>query len=505
VNVANLVPADGAERIAPGAAVVFDLESTGLSAYVEDFAGASIPAWWSRPSYSADVWDIYDDSGNNVLRAQGKGTLLQLGQWRNYSAAVDIYCRVKWHTGATAGIVARENAEATLDSVFAEIDSGGLRLGWYDDGSRNVDQTSAFSPSDATWYWIRLQVANTTGGRCRYRAKYWTGTKGSEPGGWSIAWDYPTIIKDGGTRNVRWGVHCHAGTAYFDDFEVLGMPDPADLAKLTVEINGHVCSVANGRLAIHVVHKLETFETAILYPDIDNWRAFAVYHSSYDGDWSGDQDVVIKWDGSGISTTTFSVARFPAAPVELSAAGDPDRLQPFRADGIPRSMVVEYLLVPSGADVYGAGGMEWTLSPFQLWRSYIDLEWFLAPPIWVTVGGEWWLAQPIRTVHPSSMVVGQPVRTVHPSSVVPEGNVGRHHPASYVVQGYVRKMHPGAIIAGVRFLYRGKTSGIVSVAFLERIKASGVVYEVNADNLIEVQVDSEATYQALIDAGITFS
>jgi len=512
MNVANLSPPDGAERIAPGAAVSFDLTDIWPVTdyhHVDDFEGAEIPEWWSRPSYSADVWDLYDDGGNGVLRAQAAGTLLQLGQWRPFSSGLDVYCRLKWFTGATAGILAREAGSSSVDGVFLEIDSGGLRAGTYSSGARTAQHTSAFSPVDGTWYWLRFQVYSLSGSHTRYRGKYWTGNKGDEPGGWHIGPTYPSAGKAGGKRNERWGLRVHAGSAYFDDFEVGGMPDLESLDDIKVTINGRYSTRENGRLAVAPRYRLETFETTpILYPDVDNWHCVAVDPGAYNGDRWGDQTIEIEWWGGAPQTWGpyhHQVASFPGAPPTVDAAGDPDRLQPFRADGLPWSVVFEYLVVPQGIDVYGSAGFEWALAPFQLWRSSFDVEWFLAPPIFTMIGGEWWLARPVRTVHPTSLVVGEPVRTVHPASLVVEGNVGRHHPASLVVQGYVRTPHPVSVIAGVRFWYRGKCSAVVSAEFLHRISGSAVAYEVNDHNVLDIHVISEETYQVLVDAGITIS
>ena len=49
--------------------------------------------------------------------------------------------------------------------------------------------------------------------------------------------------------------------------------------------------------------------------------------------------------------------------------------------------------------------------------------------------------------------------------------------------------------------YMGEMSGIVGAEELALVDASGVVYAVNKNNLIEVHVMDDDTYQALIDAG----
>lgn len=513
-SVANLSPADAAERVAPGATVLFDLESTGVTPRVEDFE-SGMPSGWTVPTWSgwSDVWDIYDDSGNDVLRAQtsaSKATILNVGHTMQYSPVLDIRVRMKWHTGARGGILARQRldeyglagAQLGPDSVFCEIDSGGLRLGWFDNGTRTLDQTAAFTPTDATWYWMRLQVAVLSGGSTsRYRAKYWTGTKGSEPGTWNIGWDYPGTEKRMTEERHR-GVGLVAesgGNLYFDEWEILHEVAPEDLAKLTVEINGELLPV---RAAPY--YSLETYESDLMVPDIDNWQCRVNTQLAHDTD--QDQDVVIKWDGTAISTTNFLTASFPAAPPDETGAGDPTGRAPFR-------LVSSTLVEPVGM-------FSWVLHVFTF-ESQCDLkytiasitrrvdgesfQWIVYTPFATPVNGEYIIGHIVRGLFPSGVVPAELVWQIVPTSIVPKGHRGEVFPADVVVQGYRRDNFPAIVIVGVQFFYRGKGSGVVGVEFLERISGSGLVFEVNNNNVVEVSGIDEETYAALIAAGVTWS
>jgi hypothetical protein len=513
-SVANLSPADAAERIAPGATIIFDLESTGVTPRVEDFE-SGMPSGWMVPTWSgwSDVWDVYDDSGNDVLRAQTSSAyaaILNTGHTVLYSPVIDIRVRMKWHTGARGGILARQRldeyglAGARLgpDSVFCEIDSGGLRLGWFTDGTRNLDQTSAFTPTDATWYWMRLQVAVLSGGSTsRYRAKYWTGDKSAEPGTWSIGWDYPSAEK-GLTAERFWGVGLVAesgGNLYFDEWELLHEVAPEDLAKLVVEVNGTSLPV---RAAPY--YDSVTYESALMVPDIDNWQCRVNTQLAHDTD--QEQTVVIKWDGTTISTTTFTTTTFPATPPDETGAGDPTGRSPFSLLSATSTQAVGmFSWVPLVFTFESRRELKYTIASITRRVDGENFEYIVYVPFATPVNGEYIIGHVVRTIVPSSVVPAELVWQYVPASIIPKGHRGEIFPASMVVQGYRRDFFPAIIIVGVQFFYRGKGSGVVGTEFLERISGAGVVFEVNHNNVVEVSGIDEETYAALVAAGVTWS
>lgn len=526
-SVAPTYPAPSASGMAPGGPVEFEFLSTEAGSRIEDFEDGVFPSWWLNCSPAngftatgwndgTDQWDIYDDSGNDVLRAQGRATALATGSERAFlDLSGDFVVRVCWFTGATAGLFARGRFDSygkTTDmrGAFAEIDSGGLRLGYYASGSRDVDATAAFSPVSGTWYWIRLQIAGPW--EYRIRCKYWTGTRDSEPSSWNLE-DTGGIDK----RNERWkgnGVHVNAGTAYFDDFEIVGELAAADLEKLTAEFNGEVYSYGDPIRTLviepYVEDPRETWFSALgamPFPTPHNWRCSLGRAAAFDHDTDGVQTVTVKWEGDTLKTWTFETASIPADPFDESGAGDPGRIGLFKTpldSSDPMGRWFSYVL-ELFSERMGTQKCSYAIAPIGWRGNFEHFEYVVYAVQGFGVNGQYYIAHPVVVRVPASVVAGQPKRVVVPASVVPEGSRRSLTPASVVPQGYKRTYHPASVIASVRFTFRGRASGIVSVSFLEKVPASGIVFDTIRDDFAEVQVIDEETYQALIDAGVDWS
>jgi hypothetical protein len=539
-TVANPNPANGAERVAPGSTLAFELLGAHASSRVWDFEDGEVPPevelcipanGWSHADWNggADAWDIYDDGGEKVLRAQGKATAIWNGATDRVGLAtfvLDAVVRVRWYTDAQAGLVMMVRSDTygktnPISSYAAEIDSGGLRLIYYLNGTRNVRQTASFSPNSGTWYWIRLRVQTVTAWNHRYRAKYWTGTREAEPSSWSVSWEGDGLTQQPGTKHLGTGVRNNgSGDAYFDKLELVGAISPADAAKLTVEINGKVHSVAAGNLRVEpfAVYPATAATSALLpenavgwysvrgiLPDLRRLKVEAFGRWAYDDD--GSQVGVVKWDGTTVGIISWSTSSFPqASPLEVGA-GDPNRIDGFSYNG--------ELVDPTGRrflwllevfpELMGRQDLKFAVAPIG-WRAmaeefrWIAIVWFSIP-----VDGEYTIAHPVEVLIPAGVIPGEVEEITIPAGVIPKGSLGELFPAGLVVQGYRRTDHPAGVVVGVRFFYRGKASGIVGEELLERIKASGIVLEVNADNELELQVMDEATYQALQALGVTWT
>ena len=105
---------------------------------------------------------------------------------------------------------------------------------------------------------------------------------------------------------------------------------------------------------------------------------------------------------------------------------------------------------------------------------------------------------------PASGIVGQPSPSDTPASGVVQGWTPSDTPASGIVQGWMRRDYPASGIAGVRVLKDEPASGIVGKRVQSDTPGSGVVYEVNANNTIELRVLSVEEAAALAELGISF-
>lgn len=528
-SAAPTAPAPSATGLAPGGAVEFEFLGTDTADRLEDFEGGVFPSSWLNCSPAngftatgfndgTDQWDIYDDGGDKVLRAQGRATALAVDSDRAFLhlGNVDTVVRVRWFTGATAGLIHRCRHDSygsanDFKGVGAEIDSGGLRLVFYSTGTRNVRQTAAFSPSDGVWYYIRLRSSGPLG--MRYKAKYWSGARSAEPASWNI--EHSDSID---TRNEQWagnGVHVFGGTAYFNDHEMIGEIDPGEAALLTAEFNGEEYSVGDPfrTITVEPYTELVNFFPAdpiheMPFPDLNRWRcSLSAAATTFDYDADGTQSVTVKYDGDALKSWSFSTARFPEDPFDEIGGGDPDRIAVFRANTTQHdargrwfSFLVELFLETMGRQV-----LAFVVAPISWRGNFEQFQFVVYPTSGFPVNGVYWVAHPVEIIGAASVVPGQPKINLVAASVIPEGSRDSKFTAAVVPQGYKRTDTVGAVAVSVRFWYRGQASGIVSVGFLKSVAGSGVVFDTVRDDIAEVQVIDEATYQALIDAGVTWS
>jgi hypothetical protein len=522
-------PLTGETDIAPGEEIAFNFLSTQAESFQEDFEGASLPDWielctptngYSHANWNsgADNWDHYQDGADKVLRAQGRATAITSAPWRSalHTGFVDVVCRVRWYTGAIAGIFHRfrqdsygKGHQSGVRGYAAEIDSGGLRLLWYNDGSRNIEQTVSFSPSNGTWYWIKLRCWGQW--NMWAQAKYWTGNREDEPSSWSTSIQSQGISD---TRSNRWkgsGMRSHAGTAYFDKFEIEGQLDPGYTDRLTAEVNGEEYATIPDRpdlnMRIEPFTRWETFGSyTIRHPELKDWRCSLVPRFAFDSDRA--QTVTVKWDGVALKTWTFENLNFPENPPLGAGNGDPSRSQGFHLIGTndvePAGLVFEFTVNNFRAFI-GSQVFSYPIAPI-MWRgNFEEFEFFVYSPFHVPVDGRYIIAHPVEIIIPFNVLPGKLIFQDIPISVIPKGEKRALFPFSAIVQGYIRRQFPFSVTPSVEFIYRGRSSGIVSAEFLSRVRGSGVIREVVRDGVIEIHVIDEETFEALADAGITFS
>ena len=105
---------------------------------------------------------------------------------------------------------------------------------------------------------------------------------------------------------------------------------------------------------------------------------------------------------------------------------------------------------------------------------------------------------------PASGIVGEPCPSDTPASGIVEGWTPSDTPAAGIVQGWLRRDYPGSGVAGLRVVKDEAASGIAGRRVKTDTPASGVVYEVNANNTIELRVLSVEEAAALAALGISF-
>lgn len=532
LQLTGLDPADGDSNLAPGTPINFDLLNSAHS-QVYSFDGGTDAGWtrllyddgWTHASWNngtGDEWDVYDDGGNYVYRAQAQATsILPDDELVSRDSTSDSVVRVKWFTGATSGLCGhvawKASAYKTTYGIYgvgAEIDSGGLRLVRYynNNGTRGVIATSSFTPTDGTWYWIRLQHISCY--TPYVRAKYWTGARLDEPATWNISWMRADALYQVASswQYTGFGTRCHGGTAYFDGYENFCAPDSTSLSKLTVTVDGTDCTIANGRLNVRLNTQVETRESWTLpVPAVNNWHV-EVNWSEVAQAITGTITVVVDYDGVELSSTDFNVTRIPGAwptydPAIDSPSGDPDRMSWFELESAT-------LVEPLGAFCffrtifplsYGYQDGRYTVA-MLVWPTSCqeDFLWLLYTPYYTPVDGFYLIGHPIWQDIPASLVAATPAIGDFPSDVVVRGSKDALFPADLVVQGYRRTDIPAAVIPGYRLWWEGASSAVVGEELIAEFDASALLFMRRSGTVVHLRVVSDTTYQRLKSLGITF-
>jgi hypothetical protein len=532
LQLTGLDPADGDGNLPPGAPISFDLLNSARPR-VYDFADGTDTGWtrllyddgWTHASWNngtGDEWDVYDDDGNYVYRAQNQATSLLADIALVYGEGLsDTVARVKWFTGATAGVCGHMNWAGAFHKVTygiyglgAEIDSGGLRLVKYNNyGTRTVISTSSFTPVDGTWYWLRLQHVN--GDAARVRAKYWTGARLDEPAAWDLAWATASAMyhNEGGRWYCGYGVRCHAGTAYFDDFECFLAPDPAALAKLVVDVGGVECTVENGAIAVRPAVYAETWDTyAAMVPKVNDWHV-EVDWSRVSRSTTEPITVVVTYDGLELSSTDFDVTRIPGAwpaydPATDSPSGDPDRMSWFELES---ALLVEPLgsfcffrtIFPLSWGYqdgrYAVALLVWPTSCFE------DFVWLLYTAYYTPVDGRYYIGHSVWLDIPVALVAAVPVIGDFPSDTVVRGSKDALFPADIVVQGYRRTDLPASVIPSYQLWWEGAASAVVGQEVIQEFDSSTLVFMRRAGTLVHLRVMSRTTHDRLLAMGVKWT
>jgi hypothetical protein len=526
-------PADGDGNLAPGTPIKFDLLNSAHS-QVHDFEGGADTGWtrllyddgWTHATWNngtGDEWDVYDDDGNYVYRAQAQATsVLPDDELVVRDSTSDSVVRVKWFTGATAGLCGhvawKASAYKTTYGIYgvgAEIDSGGLRLVRYynNNGTRGVIATSSFTPTNDTWYWIRLQHISCY--TPYVRAKYWTGARLDEPATWNISWVRADALYQvpSSWQYTGFGVRCHGGSAYFDGYENFCAPDNTSLSKLTVTVDGTACTIANGRLTVRLNTQVETRESWTLpVPAVNNWHV-EVNWSEIAQAITGTITVVVDYDGVELSSTDFDVTRIPGAwptydPATDSPSGDPDRMSWF-------DLLTTTATTPEGVFSFfrtifplswGYQDAQYTIAP-ATWPSafFEDFTWLLYTPYYTPVDGLYMIGHPVWSHFSASVVPAIPAIGDFPSDAVVRGSKESLFPSDIVVQGYKRTDFPALVIPSYQLWWEGASSFVVGEEIVQEFDASALLFMRRAGTVVHLRVMSQTTHDKLLEMGVKWS
>jgi hypothetical protein len=524
LHVKDKTPDNNDDSIAPNRHIRFTLFTSGRPD-VEDFEGGSVPTGWTlcitgngytHTSWNggADNWDVYNDGGNKVLRCQGKGTVVANGIARPHTSGghQDIVARVKWHTGATAGILARSRhttySKETqgVDGILAWIDAGGLRLGDVTNGGvPNSDEVDSFSPVDGTWYWIRLQLHRDS---VRYRAKYWTGIRSDEPAAWGIAWDPADNSKNNrDDRPLGTGFYCYAGTAYFDDFEQRDVLDRDYLDQIVIDINGTEIDL-DDVWYLSPTDQDETWESdTVQFPDVSTINFVIDPWLIHDND-DRSQQVTVKWDtGTPITIQQWSYnsASFPQDHPDVTGAGDPSRMGSFITwtdEILPRGRYFTWL-AELFLESMGSQYCAFNVAPIT-WRGYYEnFNFNVVFSIYTPVDGEYLIGHPVFGDHDVSIIPAQPEITDHKSNVVVKGSLHERFASSIVPQAYTRKDHKASISPTIVLWLEDDSSVIVSQEEFMELDASGLAFDRRIGTTFHFRVIDQGIHDQLKIFGVT--
>ena len=133
--------------------------------------------------------------------------------------------------------------------------------------------------------------------------------------------------------------------------------------------------------------------------------------------------------------------------------------------------------------------------------SFAVQEWALG----MYAAGQYWVAHPYYTDALASGVVALPYLYDHLASGAVHGYSFSDHLANGAVQGWFIVDALASAAIGIRFLFDHLVSAQVGAEHYQDHLVSGSVYGVLRGTVLDIRVEDATTYQAIVDAGVTFS
>jgi len=255
---------------------------------------------------------------------------------------------------------------------------------------------------------------------------------------------------------------------------------PVDPALVEIVVNGVSCTVANGGL---------TYWNTAVYSG-------GVIVDCHEDVWFA---TMLPWWDYGAETVELVVN---VAEVERSATTfTTEESESFWANGYAKWMANA---LGGAYDGPMAGFGHYFISTIEPWLIRGEFHYNVQGAPKGAFDAYYYVAHVFSMDTPGSGIVGQPCPSDTPASGIVEGWTPSDTPASGIVQGWLRRDYPASGIAGVRFVRDEPASGIAGKRIQSDTPGSGVVYQVNANNTIELRVLSVEEAAALAELGISF-
>jgi hypothetical protein len=252
------------------------------------------------------------------------------------------------------------------------------------------------------------------------------------------------------------------------------------LSLVDVKVNGISHTQANGKLR---AEQTKTVSGGSIVDELtDVW--FETIGEWYDAELD-EITVDVEYNSSSIGTADFTTRK----------------IESFlrNADAIFRTWAIYPPQPASRGEIEYFVAQWYQDAAYTLEYVVYEIVRFINADIW------YYVATPYRDMSEASGIVATPHVWNQEASGVVQGTLVQIQQASGIVQGDQIDRFVAAGIVGVEFIFRTASTGIVSIAELKRVPASGVVYGVNADNVLEIHVIDESTYDELVDQGFVFS
>ena len=255
---------------------------------------------------------------------------------------------------------------------------------------------------------------------------------------------------------------------------------PVDPSLVDIVVNGISMTVANGGL---------TYWNTAVY----SGGLIVDYHEDI---WFA---TLLPWWNYGAATVDLVVN---VAEVERSATTfTTEEFESFWANGYSKWMANAL----GGAYDGAMGGFgHYFVSTIEAWLIRGEFHYNVQGAPLGAFDAYYYVAHVFAMDIPASGIVGEPCPSDTPASGIVQGWTPSDTPASGIVQGWMRRDYPASGIAGLRVLKDEPASGIVGKRIQSDTPGSGVVYEVNANNTIELRVLSVEEAAALAELGISF-
>lgn len=259
-----------------------------------------------------------------------------------------------------------------------------------------------------------------------------------------------------------------AATPVLSEVRLIFMAQGPSLVE--IDVGGVACTVANGKLLTWNTRKYASLVLVdpcyrdVFYETVGSW---------WDDYGPEHVTILVKYNGTTISTTTF----------------DTDQTVSWGASGLETWWWASAIGGVYDGELWGT--CWYFASKIEDYLVRGDAHWYVQFPPETTSDAWYWIAHAFRSDTPLAGIVGQPVTHDVPASGV--GNCWERSdtPSTGVVQNWTRDDHAASgIVAVVMPPHDEALSGIVGLPLAKDTPAAGIVYEVNANNAIDLRVIS---------------